>query len=112
MRIFFENKKLAKTFNDEKEIRRKYGRMSNKIMLRLTQLRAAPNLEALRHAPGRYHELREDRKGQIACTLKEPYRLIFKPANNPVPVNEQGQLIWEQITEIIIIEIKNYHKKN
>jgi len=110
MKIYFESKKLARVLNDEKAIRKNYGPMADKIIARLSQLKAADCLQDLRHAPGRYHELREDRKGQIACTLKEPYRLIFKPANEQNPVNEHGLLIWEEITEIIIIEIKDYHK--
>jgi len=110
MKIYFENKKLAKTLNDEKAIRKNYGQMADKIIARLSQIRAAESLEDLRYAPGKYHELREDRKGQLACTLKEPYRLVFKPANDQIPIDEDGLLIWQEITEIIIIEIIDYHK--
>ncbi len=109
MQLFFENKKLARTLNSKKEIERRFGKMADKIMLRLSQLRAAQNLEDLRFAPGKYHELKGDRKGQIACSLKEPYRLIFKPANKSFPVDKSGRMIWSQITEIIILEIEDYH---
>ncbi len=110
MKIYFDNRKLAKTLNDEKAIRKNYGQMADKILARLSQIRAAESLEDLRYAPGKYHELREDRKGQLACTLKEPFRLVFRPVNEKLPINEDGLLIWEAITEIIIIEITDYHK--
>ena len=51
--------------------------------------------EDVRFLPGHYHELRGNRKGQWACDLDQPYRLVFK--------------IDEQL--ITIKEIVNYHGK-
>ena len=33
-------------------------------------------------------------KGQWACNLDQPYRLIFVPQENPIPTNEDGKCIW------------------
>ena len=78
---------------------------------RLDDLRAAETLEDVRHLPGRYHELVEDRKGQWSCNLNHPYRLIFEPHENPIPMNEHAQYIWLEIKGVDIVEIVNYHKE-
>lgn len=84
---------------------------AKKLKARLTQLQAASTLEDVRHLPGNYHELTGDRKGQWACDLDQPYRLIFTPHENPIPVNDDGQYIWVEIKGIEVIEIVNYHNE-
>lgn len=78
---------------------------------RLDNLRKATSLEDIRNLPGNYHELKANRKGQWACDLDQPYRLVFTPAEKPIPINESGQYIWIEITSVEIIEIINYHKE-
>jgi proteic killer suppression protein len=41
--------------------------------------------------------------------LEHPFRLLFIPANNPVPIGEDGGLDRTQVTEIEIIEIVDTH---
>jgi len=55
--------------------------------------------------------LKNNRKGQWACDLDHPYRLIFEPQENPVPENDDGQYIWLKIRGVEIVEIDNYHKE-
>lgn len=76
---------------------------------RLTQIQAARTLEDLRYAPGRFHELRENEKGNWACDLVHPYRLIFTPIENPVPTDNDGKYIWVEIAGVEIIKIEDYH---
>lgn len=76
---------------------------------RLLALRNAVTLEDTRNLPGRYHELTADRKGQWACDLDHPYRLVFEPHENPIPTDESGRYIWLEIRGVEIIEIKDYH---
>jgi len=78
---------------------------------RLTQLEDAITLEDVRNLPGNYHELSNNRKGQWACDLDQPYRLIFTPHEKPIPTNEVGQYIWLEIAGVEVIEIINYHKE-
>lgn len=112
MVIIFADKKLAKVANDDRKRDREYGSIrSGKIKLRLSQLSAATVLEDVRNLAGNYHELRENRKGEWACDLDQPYRLIFKPIEHPIPLNKNGQYDWNAITGITIIEIVNYHKE-
>ena len=110
MKITFSNNKLKKTANDPKRCFREYGQVGGKKLLqRLTDLRDAESMEDVRYLPGRYHELTEDRKGQWACDLQHPYRLIFKPHNDPIPTNDDGQYLWMEISGVEIIEIVDYH---
>jgi len=110
MEIYFLNSKLAKILNNRNKIIKKYGsNMAKKIMQRLDDMKAAENLEELMTLPGRHHPLKEDRKGQFACDLVHPYRLIYKPGNAPLPKDDKGNLIYSEITLIDIIEIEDYH---
>jgi len=110
MKIIFRNNKLRKQANNDHLLIRAYGKeRALRIKQRLDDLLAAETLEAVRYLPGKYHELKGKRKGQIACDIGHPYRLIFRPVANPLPINNDGQLIWSEITIIEIIEIVDYH---
>jgi hypothetical protein len=41
--------------------------------------------------------------------LEHPFRLVFKPHENPIPVNGHGQYIWFEISGVEVIEIVDYH---
>lgn len=110
MDIKFRNKKLAKLANDPKKCQQELGERRAKLFfIRLTDLRDAETLEDTRNLPGKYHELLNTRKGQWACSLDDPYRLIFAPQEEPIPTNENGQYIWKEIRGVDIIEIVDYH---
>lgn len=112
MKITFEDKKLEKLVNDSKSLQKEYGQIGAKIIRRrLDDLLAANTLEDTKYLPGKYHELKENRRGQIAAHLEEPDRLIFVPDHDPVPLMENGAMDWKAINSIIIIEIINYHEK-
>ena len=112
MEITFTDKKLEKLANDERKLVKEFGKLrAEKIKARLTQLRFAATLEDVRNLPGNYHELTNNRKGQWACDLDQPYRLVFTPHENPIPSNKHGQYIWLEITGVEIIEVVNYHKE-
>jgi proteic killer suppression protein len=51
-----------------------------------------------------------DRGGQLSVDLEHPYRLLFIPANDPIPVKQDGGLDWAKVTEIEIVEIVDTHK--
>ncbi len=84
-------------------------RRGNLFLRRLADLRDADTLEDVRHLPGKYHELTGTRKGQWACDLDQPYRLVFRPQEDPIATNEDGQYIWFEILAVEIIEIVDYH---
>ena len=59
--------------------------------------------------PDRRHELKGNRKGVFAVDLKHPYRLVFEPAENPVPRKEDGGIDCEKIFSIRILRVEDYH---
>ena len=112
MKITFADKKLEKLANDDRKMLKELGKIRATILRRrLTQLEDASTLEEVRNLPGNYHELTNNRKGQWACDLDQPYRLVFTPHENPIPTNEQGQYVWMEITGVEVIEVVNYHKE-
>lgn len=112
MKIDFKDKLLKKCANDDSFRNRKMGTIRSKLYKqRLDEMASADSLEDLRNVAGNYHELLNDRKGQWAVNLEQPYRLIFEPQEEPVPINNAGCYIWNEIKNIRIIEIINYHKE-
>jgi plasmid maintenance system killer protein len=110
MRIIFQSKKLSKLCEDEKALKRRYGKMSSKILLSLDDLRGANTLSDFRTIPQyRCHELTGDRKGQLAIVLMHPFRFIFEPADDPPAKKPDGGIDWNNVKIIQIIEIEDYH---
>jgi proteic killer suppression protein len=109
--MIFASEKLRKILSGEKEIVRKYGAARGKALVRrMSELRSAANLEAMRTLPqAKCHELKQNRKGQLAVDLAHPYRLILEPANDPLPTKPDGGLNWSAVTAIKIIEVTDYH---
>jgi proteic killer suppression protein len=110
MNITFSDNKLEKYANKDSLAIRKLGAQQAKIYKqRLDDIASLETLEDARYLPGNFHELKTNRKGQWACDLDHPYRLIFVPHENPIPTNEHGQYIWFEIKGIEVIEIVDYH---
>jgi len=109
MKIYFKTKKLAKVLNNSKLIEKNYGKSAKKIKNQLDDLAMVDNLQEAMELPGNHHPLTGDREGQFACYLVHPFRLIYEPANEPLPVDENNALIYKEITIIEIIEIVDYH---
>lgn len=112
MEVTFANAKLEKLCNSEKNLRKKFGpQMVRKIQRRLTDLSAAANLAVMRTLPGNCHDLRENWSGHFALDLEQPDRLVCRPINDPLPINDSGQLDWGKVTKIEVVWIGDYHKK-
>lgn len=79
------------------------------IRRRLASILAARSLADLAAAPGRCHALTGRRRGQLAIALDGPYRLVFEPAHNPVPLLADGGLDWAGVTRVRILEVVDYH---
>ena len=77
--------------------------------MRLDQLRAADNLAVMKNLPGRCHELKGERKGQLAMDLIHPNRLIFKPLGDQESHYLDNQLQWGKVESIEILDIGDYH---
>ena len=111
MEITFASTKLEKECNQEKLLVRRYGPERAKLIRRrLDEIRAADSLEVLGRLPqARCHELKADRAGQISVDLRHQYRLLFEPANKPIPRKPDGGLDWAKITAVRILEVEDTH---
>lgn len=61
--------------------------------------------------PGNCHQLHADRAGQFAVHLCGQVRLVFAPANNPLPTASDGGIDRTRVTKIEIKEVVDYHGK-
>ena len=113
MDIDFEDQRLKKDCNDERRMSKKYGVKRTKLLKRrLVQLRAAPTLATFHppySGPARCHELKGNLKGVLSVDLDHPYRLLFKPAHNPVPQRDEGGIDWDKITAVVILGVEDTH---
>lgn len=111
MDFSFDNKKLAKRLSDPSETVKAFGMTTAKrIHQRLQEFGAARNLEEIRSLPAaNCHELSGKEKGILAVDVSANYRLLFKPAKEPPPIKDDGGLDWSSVTEIMFLEIKDYH---
>lgn len=110
MIVQFQDERQAKLFNSEKSLRREFGSdVACRVMERLVQLQSADCLADMWHLPGKWHPLKEDRKGQVACHLTANFRLIVAPADDPVPVLAKGGLDWRNVVAVRVVEVVDYH---
>ena len=111
MDILFKTKKFMKQCNDFPLLVRAYGPQCAKLIRRrLDELRAAGSLEELRYLPqARCHELKGNRAGRLSVDLVHPYRLLLRPADEPIPQKAEGGLDWAGITSVEIIKVEDTH---
>jgi proteic killer suppression protein len=111
MRILFVDKDLMLACTDTSVGRRRWGADCIKIIRRrLDDLEAAATLEDMRNLRGaRCHELIGDRSGTLSVDVKGPFRLIFRPAEDPIPRKPDDGLNWAKVKSIIVLEVVDYH---
>jgi proteic killer suppression protein len=109
MKIIFGNRKLWQLATNQRLCEKELGALRSKIyLLRLQQLHDACSLMDLENLPGKFHELKGNRKGQWSCNLDQPHRLVFELKsmdNLPIEKSRKQTLI------VNILEIVNYHGK-
>jgi proteic killer suppression protein len=109
--IFFKSNKLAKVLNEEARLKKDYGvKNARQIRLRMAVLAAASTLaDVPTLPPDRRHQLTADRRGCFAVDAEHPFRIVFEPGHDPVPLKEDGGIDLRRVTAIIILEIVDYH---
>jgi proteic killer suppression protein len=108
--ILFGSKKLERLCHDDKLATRTYGASSaRKLRARLDDLIAAANLAYGPKLPGRFHGLAGDRAGQYSLDLHGGYRVVFEPANRPLPLTADGTLDLSKVTTIKVVYVGDYH---
>lgn len=111
MEIYYRSQKMKKLCDRVDVMKKELGNeMADKLQQRLVLLKNTLTLAGIPATPPPHcHELVKNRKGQFAVDLKYPYRLIFIPANRPIPVDMDGGIDLTRVTEIEILEIVDYH---
>ena len=111
--IYFKYRKLQKACNFEKTSIEEWGpQLAGRVRQRLAEFKAANSLSDISHLPPpRLHGLTGDRDGQFAVDLQHPFRLVFEPANDPVPLDSMSGIDKSRVTAILIIEVEDYHGK-
>jgi toxin HigB-1 len=105
------DRKLNKRLDDFSETVKAYGKpIAKRIHQRLQEFSSAETLEDLRMLPAAYcHELKDNYAGCLAVDISKNLRIIFKPEEEPPPTKDDGGLDWSAVTDIVIIEITDYH---
>ena len=116
MEIVFATRQLQKICNNHVQAVKKWGD-KNAALLRkiLDEMYDSDNLAVFMNLPrvrnSRCHPLTGNLSGKFSIDLKHPYRLIFEPANDPLPTNPEGVLEYKKITIIKILRKENTHGK-
>lgn len=98
MIITYKNRKIERICTDKKSAEKNYGKiMAEKIQQRIVEISATDSVDMmLRYHVGRCHLLRQDRKGQYAVDLVNPYRLVFEIYDDEIQIAN-------------ILEVVDYH---
>ncbi|WP_437512714.1 type II toxin-antitoxin system RelE/ParE family toxin [Sorangium sp. So ce1099] len=114
MEIYIKDRKLKAALEDDALCRRYYGvDMAKKLTQRLSVLRAAETLATFwppKSGPERCHELVGDLAGIFSMDLKQPYRLLFRPIEDPPEMRDPDQQQrWNSVRSIEILRIEDTH---
>jgi plasmid maintenance system killer protein len=108
--ILFAKKKLQKCCNSMRLAQKTWGTNRGKlVMRRLDEMKDAETLADFRKVHARCHLLTGDREGKWSADVEQPYRLIFEPANKPLPLRQDGGLDPARVTAVRILSIEDTH---
>lgn len=111
MIISFQDPDFRDECNSSKLLLRRQGQQrAKKIRQRLDDLQAASTLQDMRSLPGRCHELKGSRRGQLSLDLDHPWRLIFVPADEPPALKSDGGIDWPNVRAVRIVGIEDTHE--
>lgn len=108
MEIRFKDKKLRELCEKQTVAKKKLGDVcARRLRTRLADLQAVDHVSEL--TVGNPHPLKGDRQGQFALDLAGGWRLVFAPANDPIPLTVNDAIDWSQVTIVSIEYIGDYH---
>lgn len=108
MEIRFKDKQLRELCEKKAVAAKKLGDIgARKLQTRLADIAAAARVTDL--IAGNPHPLKGDRLGQFALDLAGGWRLVFAPANEPIPRRDDASIDWSAVTIVCIEYIGDYH---
>jgi len=104
MKVLFSDANLELCAVNEAVAMKEMGKVRAKLYIRrIKSMMYVSNFEELKTVAGNFHELVGNRKGQWACNLDQPYRLISKGAE------PDENVVWKNVSEATVLEIVDYH---
>lgn len=108
MEIRFKDKQLQDLCNKKVAAVKKLGDIgARKLRTRLADIAAASRVSDL--IAGNPHPLKGGRLGQFSLDLAGGSRLVFAPANDPMPRRDDASIDWSAVTIVCIEYIGDYH---
>ena len=108
MEIRFGTKELSNICQKRAVAIKKLGDIgARKLRTRLADLESAERVTDVQ--AGNPHPLKGDRRGQFAVDLAGGWRLVFEPANRPIPRKDDASIDWSRVTTVSIEFIGDYH---
>ncbi len=108
MEIRFKDKQLRDLCEKRAVAVKRLGDISaRKLQTRLADIAAASRVSDL--MAGNPHPLKGDRLGQFALDLAGGWRLVFAPANEPIPRRDDASVDWSAVSIVCIEYIGDYH---
>lgn len=108
MEIKFKDKQLRDLCEKRAVAVKKLGDIgARKLQTRLADIAAASRVSDL--IAGKPHPLKGGRLGQFALDLAGGWRLVFAPANEPIPRRVDASIDWSVVTIVCIEYIGDYH---
>lgn len=76
---------------------------------RIRTLESADTLADLHGLPGNFHPLGVDRAGEWSANLSPNWRVIFEPAEDPLPTLTDGGLDLTSVRYVRVLRVEDYH---
>jgi toxin HigB-1 len=109
MEISFVNKKLKKSFTDQKILAKTYGTMAKKVKERYEDLLAADNLYVISRFPSMRLHSHHGNAGIWSIDIYKNWRILFTIDQDPIPYLEDGGINLKEIKIIKVESVQDPH---
>ncbi len=110
MKICYKRSKTKKQLSKASNIKKTFGVHAKKVVSRLDDIEASPNLAILMQIPAaNCHRLVGKRSHQWALNVSNNFRMVFELAHDPIPMLKDNSIDVQAIVSITIVEIIDYH---
>jgi len=104
MKVSYDSKKLEKILTNERLIKKHYSNFYIKLLNRLSEIKAAKNLNDIPHfPPPRRHKLTQNFSDCWGIDVSKNFRIILKPDC------DYDEYDLTTIDSIMIVSIEDYH---
>lgn len=104
LKLHYMSKRDEKVFQNERLILREYNKLADKIMNRLSELRAAESLEDIPNVPPpRRHKLTGNYQNCWGVDVSKNQRIVIEP------YGDFDIMDLKTIKEVKIVKIEDYH---